>query len=214
MVSVLHNEDDRREGGRVNTPKMMSRFGSALAAGAVATVLSALFSVSAFAQTSTLPAVRGPAIDDELKPHVGAIIGFSEPDGSGRAGGDFGVDIGFQPYIPFGFGLELAGSNNTEVDQTRLLIRGTYNFGGTIPVIKSSYVGAGIGPVIGSVGDSDRVLLGFAPMVGFDMPVYRFSSMSEGRKDYLTLGLHAKYLILEGSDPDALSANGVVKYWF
>lgn len=194
----------------MSTPNIMSRFGSALAAGAATT----LFTVLAFAQTSTLPAVRGPAIDDELKPHVGAIIGFQEPDGSGRAGGDFGVDIGFQPYIPFGFGLELAGSSTTEVDQTRLLLRGTYNFGGTTPVIKNSYIGAGLGPVIGSVGDSDRVLLGFAPMVGFDMPVYRFSSMSEGRKDYLTLGLHAKYLITEGSDPDALSANGVVKYWF
>lgn len=194
----------------MSTPKMMSRIGSALAAGAVTT----LFSVLAFAQTSTLPAVRGPAVDDELKPHVGAIIGFQEPEGSGGAGPDYGLDIGFQPYIPFGFGLELSGSRNTEVDQTRLLIRGTYNFGGDIPVISNSYIGAGIGPVIGSVGDSDRVLLGFAPMVGFDIPVYAFSSLSEGRKDFLTLGLHAKYLILEGSDPDALSANGVVKYWF
>lgn len=198
----------------MNTPRMMSQMSALATAVAVS-----LFSMTAVAQTnskgsSTLPAVRGPAIDDELKPHVGVLLGFSEPDGSGGAGADYGVDIGFQPYVPFGFGLELSGSNNTEVQQTRLLVRGTYNFGGAIPVIKNSYVGAGLGPVIGSVGERDRVLLGLAPMIGFDIPVYRFSSVSEGRKDYVSLGLHAKYLILEGSDPDALSANAVAKYWF
>lgn len=193
----------------MKTPKMISR------------ILTGVFvmtcSVIALAQetsTSTFPKVRGPALDGELKPHVGVILGFTEPEGRPGAGPDFGVDIGFQPYVPFGFGLEMSGSRSTEVDQTRLLVRGTYNFGGETPVIRWSYVGAGIGPVIGSEGDSDRVLLGFAPMLGFDAPIYRFESLSEGRKDYMTLGLHAKYLITEGSDPDAFSMNGVIKYWF
>lgn len=199
----------------MNTPKLMSRVCCVVATG----VAVSLFSIFSFAQSnssgsSTLPAVRGPAIDDELKPHVGVLLGFSEPDGRGGAGGDYGIDIGFQPYVPFGLGLELSGSSNTEVDQTRLLIRGTYNLGGTIPVVKNSYFGAGLGPVIGSTGDRDRVLLGLAPMIGFDIPVYHFTSLSDGRKDYMSLGLHAKYLILEGSDPDALSANAVAKYWF
>lgn len=191
----------------MNTPKSFMKV-------LVPTLLTTLVSVAALAQTSTMPQVRGPAVDDELKPHVGALIGINEPDGRGSAGSDYGLDIGFQPYIPFGFGLELSSSRNSEVDQTRLLVRGTYNFGGDTPILRSTYIGAGVGPVIGSVGDSDRVLLAIAPMVGFDIPVYRFSRLSEERKDYLSLGLHAKYLILEGSDPDALSMNGVVKYWF
>lgn len=160
--------------------------------------------------SSTFPAPMKAEGKSELKPHVGILMGMMDPSGRSAVSGDFGVDVGFQPYVPFGLGMELAGYRAEDADRARLLVRGTYNFGGTIPVIRHSYVGAGIGATMGS----DRTLLTSAPMVGFDIPVWDINPDAAMSGHLFTLGLHAKLLITEGSEPDAFAMNGVVKYWF
>lgn len=183
----------------------------------LSTLVLAAFSSLAQAQeatsrsTDTFPRAARVTDRSETKPHVGLILGLADAEGRSALRGDFGLDIGYQPYIPFGVGLELAGTRVEDVAQTRLLLRGTYNFGGDLPVIRNSYIGAGIGPILGTVGDPNRIILGFAPVVGFDIGVW---DISAARRDTLSLGLQARYLMTEGSDPDTGSINGTVKYWF
>lgn len=160
--------------------------------------------------TSTFPQPAGPVTGVNLqKPHLGLMAGPVDPEGSMKTTANAAIDIGYQPYIPFGVGLNLANmtSSNGEGEnftQTTLLGRGTYNFGGTIPVIRDSYVGLGVGPAF--LGDGTK--LASAPMVGFDI------ALTKAERGNLSLGANLSYLITEGSSPDAGILNGVVKYWF
>lgn len=146
---------------------------------------------------------------DELKAHISAFLGGNSPEGSSRTGTEYGIDVGFQPMIPFSAGVEInhntyQNDNEDTQDRYNLLLKGAYNFGGDIPVIKNSYVGVGAGvAMINSIG-----YLVSAPMVGFDLPVTKV----EGKT--LSLGALAKYTIYEGDNPDSFSLSGVVKYWF
>ena len=161
--------------------------------------------------TSTFPKPMRSVGKSEMKPHVGLLLGSAQPEGRQTAQADYALDIGFQPWVPFGVGLEVGGTRVNDDDRARVLARATYNFGGEKFLLKHSYLGAAVGAQLGSVGDSDRALAAFAPMIGFDIPV---ASLAQDRGDFVSLGLHAKYLITEGSDPDSGSLNGVVKYWF
>lgn len=161
--------------------------------------------------SSTFPKPMRAVGKSELKPHVGLLLGAAQPEGRQTAQADYGIDVGFQPWVPYGVGLEVAGTRVNDDDRARVLVRGTYNFGGEQYLLQHSYIGAAVGAQLGSVGDSDRALAAFAPMIGFDIPV---ASLAQDRGDFVSLGLHAKYLITEGSDPDSGSLNGVVKYWF
>lgn len=176
-----------------------------------------LFSSLTFAQSDT--SVTERTSDDwrknYIKPHMGLLAGFTNPDQDYDAAAEYGVDVGYQPYVPFGLGAELS-SATTELDdgadlmRTKLLIKGSYNFGGTVPVIRDSYLGIGVGPMLETYGSSSEVAAGFLPYAGFDVPL-----VARGQAhDYLSLGVMARYLATTSGGPDAFSVNGALKYWF
>lgn len=146
----------------------------------------------------------------EQRPSIGIFGGFADTQSGRRDGTNYGIEAGYQPYIPFGLGVELSGyvsdhqGDEATLTRTRLLAKGTYNFGGTIPVIKHSYVGVALGPVWDNVRNQIDMNFGIAPQVGFDIPVI----------DHLTLGANANYLFVGGAKPDVFALNGVAKYWF
>lgn len=160
--------------------------------------------------SSTFP--KTAPIEDRsgFRPHVGVKLGVASPEGSYNSAPEFGLDVGFQPYVPFGAGLAITTSRNTsqanaqDLERTSILARGTYNFGGSTPVIKNSWLGVAAGPVFRRDGTD----FGAAPIVGFDIP------MREAPGSYLSLGADAKYLFISGDEADTFSVNGVVKYWF
>lgn len=157
-----------------------------------------------------------PVNQDDWKPHVGAMIGMANPEGNFDSSFNYGLDIGFQPYIPFGVGFELSSGESDrenngrheEMRRTLALFRGTYNFGGNLAFIRHSYVGGAAGPVIDGNGPYEGVHIGIAPLVGFDIPL-----RAETQKA-LSLGMNAKYLFVNDAAPDTFALNGVVKYWF
>lgn len=163
--------------------------------------------------SSTFPKPQ-EVFQEGLNPHVGVTLGVVNPEGSYKSGAEYGVNFGFQPYIPFGLGMSLTFSSNDSkyqntrsLDRTSVLVRGTYNFGGSLTVIKNSYVGIMTGPVI----NQDAMYFGFAPVLGFDIPVREWSGKY---LSYLSVGAEAKYMIVSSNESDGLSVNGVVKYWF
>lgn len=162
--------------------------------------------------TSTFPVERPLSSWSESRPHIGVIAGVAAPEGSFHSTAEYGIDAGYQPYVPFGLGAEIThsrtrSSSDELLDRTSLLIKGTYNFGGDTPVIKDSYVGIGVGPIL----KNDGTDIAAAPLVGFDIPL-----KDETNKDrnFFSLGAHAKYVVVSSSDPDGLSVNGVLKYWY
>lgn len=181
---------------------------------AIATTL--LFPSLSFAQEEQTPSSIFPKptqveSESEFRPHLGLIVGGVVPEGNYRSTANYGVDFGFQPYIPFSFGLEanFAKLENKDTDETQdrtlILARGAYNFGGDIPVIKDSYLAFGAGT---QIIDGDA-LLAMSPMLGFDIPLNR-----EKRSEMFSVGASAKYVVIEGSQPDTLQVNGALKYWF
>lgn len=160
--------------------------------------------------SSTFPKPTRTA-EETLKPHVGLLAGSAAPEGSGHSStGAIGVDFGFQPYIPFGVGGEISyykapgTGTNSDLERTQILAKGSYNFGGQYAVIKHSYVGVGAGTMI----ENQTALLALVPMVGFDIPVTRMETTE------ISLGANARYALIEGSTPDALSVNGALKVWY
>lgn len=181
--------------------------------------LAALASVAAMASTTvfaadgssrTLPEGR-EADRSEMKPSVAIFGGYSDTQTGRRNGTNYGAEYGFQPYIPLGAAVELSGyvsdhkGDVATLTRTRLLGKVNYNFGGTIPVIKNSYVGLGIGPIMDNVAHKVDVNFGIAPQIGFDIPI---------ASTPLSLGANANYLFVGGAKPDVFALNGVLKYWF
>lgn len=159
-------------------------------------------------QTSTFPKPT-ETTRDEWVPHIGLLAGVATPEGDYDSTGEVGIDIGFQPYIPFGLGAEISYYNsagdNRDLERTQALAKGTYHFGGTTALIKHSYVGLGAGAVFKSNGTA----LVSAPILGFDIPLRTVENMNK-----LSIGANAKYAVIEGSEPDSLSVVGAVKYWY
>ncbi len=154
----------------------------------------------------TMPEPHAVNNRDQQKVHMGLSTGISSPEGSNQDSSEVGVNVGFQPYVPFGVGAELSTTQvntNTDYARTTGLVRGTYNFGGDLPVIKSSWLGVGTGPVFIPSG----VEWALAPMLGFDIP------LSTKLHKVVSLGLNAKYLIIT-DELDALVSNLALKYWF
>lgn len=138
--------------------------------------------------------------------HVGALGGTTNANGGSNL--EYGIDVGMQPYIPFGVGAEVSKVDTGDLSRTKLLLRGDYNFGGPIPVIRHSYVGAAAGIAFDRRTDRDGNWLASGPLVGFDIPVTTINNKA------VTLGAQARYLFVEGSASDAASLNGQVKFWF
>ncbi len=157
-----------------------------------------------------------PVNQSDWKPHIGAMIGMANPEGNFDSAFQYGIDIGFQPYIPFGAGIEIStgqsdrdnNGRHENLRRTQALARATYNFGGTIPVIRHSYFGGALGPVIDSNSPYEGVHLGVAPLIGFDIPLREVTQKS------LSLGMNAKYIFVNDAAPDTFALNGIVKYWF
>ncbi len=166
------------------------------------------FAGNVMAQTSTMPTPRPVTQLSEFKPHISILLGAAQPEGSGITASEVAVDIGYQPYIPFGIAAEF---NHARIDdgvdtkdRNTLWLKGSYNLGGTTPVIKNSYLGLALGTVFKPDGTS----LAIAPIVGFDIPVAR---TAEG---VFSLGASARYAIVADNEVDTLTVGGVVKYWY
>lgn len=159
-------------------------------------------------RSSTFVKPDKPENTDEWRTHLGIVGGYVESDGNYDPTVEYGLDMGWQPYIPFGVGAELTTSSTDELTRTKLLGRATYNFGGTIPVINRSYIGAAVGPSWDSDSDTEGLHLAWGPLLGFDIP------FKEVTHETLSLGMQAKYLVVEGDSPDSLIINGAMKYWF
>lgn len=155
----------------------------------------------------TLPLVKEIQNREEARMHMGINLGINNAEGTRGGTPELGIDIGFQPLIPFGLSLELSTSRfDSSQDQmhrrTTMMVRGTYNFGGDTPVIRYSYFGLATGAVF----LNDGTELGVAPLVGFDVPITDDHSCS--------LGFVAKYLFVTTDDPDSLITSASIKFWF
>ncbi len=161
--------------------------------------------------SSVMPEPRQLTSFEEWRPHMGLTVGVATPEGRYDSAAELGVDVGAQPYIPFGVGAEFLTtatqeSENDNLRRTTILLRGTYNFGGTLPMIRYGYVGVGVGPAFHLGGNTE---LAAAPMVGFDIPLQHAAN-----HEYLSLGARAKYMFVAGGEADAFAVNGALKYWY
>ena len=147
---------------------------------------------------------------EEYKPHVAILAGVANPEGSFDTGADYGVDVGFQPIIPFGLGAEISQSNYTADDfkRTSFLVKGTYNLAGDIPVLKESYLGLAAGILVEDTAGGADSYGGLMPNLGFDIPTFQVNQR------WVSLGANARYMITGSNAPDVFALNGVVKYWF
>lgn len=175
------------------------------------------FTPFAWAQTnsSTLPEPTEATTVDQQKPHIGARLGIADSEGGYSGAAEYGVEAGFQPYIPYGAAIEITNftseDDGGDLNRTKVLARGTYNFGGTNMIIRHSYLGLGIGPVFDTVpGDSD-VRLGTDLQAGIDFPLNAVGLIA--RKS-VSLGATANYLFVSNSGVDTFGVNGLLKYWF
>lgn len=181
-----------------------------------------LFAFDCFAQkidessAGTIIAEPRPlASESELKPHLGFLMGLSNPEGSYSTGAELGLTLGYQFYIPYSLGFEIstngndASSDSAELRRTKMLAQLSYNFAGDIPVISKSYIGLGMGPMLESFRGDDEVVWGVMPIIGFDIP------LNGGKtENNFSLGGNARYLISSSGLPNVFSTNIAAKYWF
>lgn len=155
----------------------------------------------------TFPELK-PTEEGQRKYSAGVVSGVNSPKGPDASSTEFGVIVQYQPYTSMTAGVSANTTRlNTDNDvrQTNVLFRSAYNFGGDIPIIKSSFIGVGVGPLF----VSNRVRWAGAPIIGFDIP------LAKKTKDYLSLGLEAKYLFITNTDVPNLFASALaLKYWF
>ncbi len=158
---------------------------------------------------------RAPATEGEFKPHLGFLLGLSNPEGAYSSGAEIGITMGYQFYIPYSLGFELssvgneASSDSAELRRTKVLAQLAYNFAGNIPVLSKSYVGFAMGPMLESFRGDDDVVWGVMPIVGFDIPLGGGNTEND-----FTLGGNARYLISSSGLPNVFSTNVAAKYWF
>jgi hypothetical protein len=186
----------------------------------LATALIGFGSLSAFAAETgrtqgTFPKMAPNMTEDYIKPHVGVFAGLANPEASFDTSVEYGLDVGFQPWSPIGIGFELSGlgtdrmqgSTPQDLNRTNILVKGTYNLGGSIPVVRYSYLGLGLGAVVDSSAYRGTHT-GIAPLLGFDIP------LTSAPSQFFSLGAAAKYVFVSGPSPDGISVNGMAKYWF
>ena len=155
---------------------------------------------------------------EELAPSFGIYGGAASQNGDGyRTDPSFMLDFAIQPFIPFSFALQAQYAPSSlnvpfakiDFNTSNLLLKEVLNFGGTIPVLRNSYVGTKIGATM-YTGDIDtKTHLSAGPTLGFDIPLSPANNVS--------LGAEATYLAVLGDDlatPDQTSLLGAVKYWF
>lgn len=164
---------------------------------------------------NSFPKVSETMNPEYAKPHIGVMAGFSNPEGSFDTTGEYGLDVGLQPWSPLGVGLEVTRVStertfrgvNQNLERTNVLVKGIYNLGGTIPVVRYSYLGLGLGAVFDTSAYTGTHS-GIAPLIGFDIP------LTNDTANFFSLGAGAKYVFVSGPSPDSFTVNGMVKYWF
>lgn len=166
---------------------------------------------------SSFPAQREIQDQSEMKPDIGVRFGVVSPTENYNNAAEYGIEAGYQPYIPFGLGIELDHyfTDHREnavlnVERTRLLARGTYNFGGDIPVVKNSYLGLGLGPVFDNLKGQAALNLGVEALAGADF----FLTRKTLDKNAVSLGANINYLFVNSLAANTFTLNGAVKYWF
>jgi hypothetical protein len=154
---------------------------------------------------------------EEMRPHIGALIGLSNPNDDYGTNLQYGIDVGFQPIIPFSLSMEISrvqtessDSIDKDLDRVNLLAKANYNFGGNIPVIKNSFVGAALGPIFDNYEGVTYVRLGTGLNLGADFPI----TSAETMQDVWSIGANVGYLLVSDTDTDTLNVAGVVKYWY
>jgi hypothetical protein len=155
--------------------------------------------------SSTMPEPRALYSSAERRPHIGIIAGQTDPEGATDSQGEFGVEYGYQVSIPMGIAFEIMNTDTSNLERTTALAKATYNFGGSTPLIRHSYVGAALG------ADFERsgTYVASGPLLGFDIP------LRNRERHFVSLGANAKYLIFSRGGVDTASAlNGVIKYWY
>ncbi|NCN95203.1 MAG: hypothetical protein GW917_00605 [Bdellovibrionales bacterium] len=177
-------------------------------------------SFNIYAQSTTesqlrksLPEVRAVEVREEFEPHIAALVGVSNPEGSFDTGAEYGVDVGFQPVIPFGAGMEVSqaiynANAGDDFKRTSFLLKGTYNFGGNLMILRDSYVGLATGLLVEDIGPTTNTYGGLMPNLGFDIKTFKVD------QDWVSLGANARYLMTASDSPDVFAINGVMKYWF
>jgi hypothetical protein len=162
--------------------------------------------------SGTLPSLQ-KSTRSELRPHVGIQIGHADSGSTYGGATSYGLEVGYQPYIPLAAALELQNFSNdgtgNKLDRTSLMAKGTYNFGGTIPIIRNSFVGAALGPVFDTAG-TDSTNVGAKVLAGLDFPLTA-SGLTQEKS--FSLGATAQYLAVLRAD-DSFIVNAQLKYWF
>lgn len=154
------------------------------------------------------------ATEGTYKPHIGLQLGYAEP-GEDRDGAmNYGFEFGYQPYIPLATALEITHfdsdrDNQDNLQRTTVMAKSTYNFGGPDPIVRYSYVGAGIGAVMDTEGENETNL-GIKLLLGADFPL---ASSGLIHSKSFTLGANVSYLSVVNAQ-DNFALNGQMKYWF
>lgn len=176
-------------------------------------IIAALFFTQLSIASETTPEIRAVYNEEMQMPHIGFAVGTSSPDAGFDAGGVYSLEYGLQPIVPFSYAVKATYAGYSDAadnfNRTSLTIEGKYNFGGTIPVVRHSYVGIGVGPAweSGSVDDEGLALV-FYPQAGFDLPLESIVQAP------ISFGLNANYLVASRSLPDTFNLTGVIKYWY
>lgn len=162
--------------------------------------------------STTLPKLQ-KSTQGELKPHVGIQIGHADSGSSYGGATSYGVEVGYQPYVPLAAALELQNFSNdgagNKLDRTSLMAKGTYNFGGNLPILRNTFVGAGLGPIFDTAG-ADETNVGAKVLAGLDFPLTA-SGMTQEKS--FSLGATAQYLAVMNAS-NSFIVNAQLKYWF
>ena len=145
---------------------------------------------------------------------VGILTGYTSVNlDNYKDSWNFSLEFGFRPIRNFVFAFELGGFSSTgngnlpSLDRSKVLGKGLYSFLGSIPFIRYTYIGAGLGLVRDRQGESNSTEFGFSPLMGFDIPL-------EATGNAISLGANYNYLFVGGARPNAIELNGVIKFVF
>lgn len=212
---AIANENENRHESNAGRGNGWSRPPIALAAGFFLGVFGSAIAQAddgAYGGTSASGNPSGtPKEKMSASPHLGLLGGVSDVPGDHTAG-LVGLDLGFRvvgtPAL-FGLNLSIAGPGEDE-RRSSLLLKAAYLFGGSTPLIRSSYIGLNLGGVqdmidIGPFVDEHNTYFAIGPILGFDVPFAQ----------HWTVGAEAKYLanFTDAAD-DTFSVAGSIKYWY
>lgn len=176
--------------------------------------ITALFSANVFAAEDRpagkiLTSPRPVMESSEWRPHVGLVGGVASTEANGDTYGEYGIDVGYQYYIPYSLGAEYTHSraSTSTGDQNRdtVWIKGTYNFAGDNAFIRNSYAAIAVGAVFTTAETSAAI----APILGFDIPL-----KEAGSRSFFSVGANTRYAFIGNNNDDSYSLSGVVKYWY